>query len=116
MAFDVGTGDNLRNMFYAQLFGWWIASITFNILFVVAASIYLYRIRKHRESGDGLSLGQKIARVARDYMFVWFLLGLLIFYIYSIGQASYLLFLAGNLVVEVLLIAYIYMSSSSSKT
>ena len=99
-------------MFYAHLFSWWIVSITFNILFVVAASIYLYEIRKQRELRD-LSLGQRIAHVAKDFLFVWFLLGLLVLYVYSVGLASYLLFAVGNVAIELLLTIYILASRKS---
>ena len=93
-------------MQYAGLFGWWMASITFNILFVLAASIYLYRRKKER--GLGMLTGRgRIAQVVRDFAFVWILLGLLVFYIYSIGEGSALIFGAGNIVVEILLLLYV---------
>jgi len=101
-------------MFYPQLFNWWIGSITFNILFVIVASIYLYKRRKTKQL-SGQSVAQRIRHVVYDFVFVWFLLGLLIFYVISVGEGSYLLFLEGNIVVEVLLLIFIYSSSSAHK-
>jgi hypothetical protein len=91
---------------YGNLFGWWIACITFNILFVAAASIYLY-MRK-RPQGLGVRRGLwMVARVIKDFAFVWVLLGLLLFYVYSVGEGSSLIFAVGNVVVQILLIIYI---------
>jgi hypothetical protein len=87
------------------LFSWWIWSITFNVAFVIAASIYLYTRRKrpHKEQLTGIG---KVVRVLKDFVFVWVLSGLLIFYVYAVGVASASLFAAGNVVVEVLLVVY----------
>ena len=48
-----------------------------------------------------------MANKVKDFVFVWVLLGLLIFYIVSIQIGSVLIFAAGNILVEVLLIAYL---------
>jgi hypothetical protein len=42
-----------------------------------------------------------------DFIFVWVLLGLLIFYIVSINIGSATVFAAGNIFVEALLVAYL---------
>lgn len=97
---------------YADLFGWWIVSITFNIMFVIAASIYLYR--RKRQRGLEMPTGRwRAARVAKDFAFVWVLLGLWLFYIYSIGEGSALIFAAGNVVVEILLVLYVVRNGDS---
>ncbi len=50
-------------------------------------------------------------RVAKDFIFVWVLLGLLVFYIFSVqlgtGRLSEVVFALGNIVVEVLLVFYL---------
>jgi Ca2+/Na+ antiporter len=96
---------------YSGLFGWWISSITFNIVFVILASIYLYR-RRNREPGVQTSGG--IKQWVKDFTFVWILLSLLVLYVVSIGEGSYLLFATGNIVVELVLIVYVLKSGKSS--
>ena len=95
---------------YADLFGWWIACITFNILFVVAASIYLYVPRGRKESEVPTVRG-RIARRLKDFVFVWILFGLLFFYIFSVGVGSSLIFAVGNIIVQVLLLLYLVRNS-----
>ena len=92
------------------MFGWWISSITFNIVFVIFASIYLYRRRKNPVQP---STGSRVVRWAKDFVFVWILLGLLVLYVVSVGQGSYILFAVGNIVVEVVLIYYVVRSGRS---
>jgi hypothetical protein len=45
--------------------------------------------------------------LVKDFTFVWFVLGLLAFYIVAVGRGSPLLFASGNLVVEALLLLYV---------
>ena len=97
-------------MDYSNLFGWWISSITFNIVFVIFASIYLYRRRRIPAQP---STGNRIVRWAKDFVFVWILLGLLVLYVVSVGQGSYILFAVGNIVVEIVLICYVVRSGKS---
>ena len=96
------------------MFGWWISSITFNILFVIAAATYLYVRRKTPEK-EKLTGIAKLVRIIKDFIFVWVLLGLLIFYVYSVGLESYFNFAVGNVVVEVLLIVYVIKAGKSPK-
>jgi hypothetical protein len=99
-------------MQYAGAFGWWMVSITFNILFVIAASTYLYVHRRNRGSGTPRGTG-RILRVVKDFTFVWILLGLLLFYVYSVGEGSSFVFALGNIVVEVILVVYVVRSGDS---
>ena len=99
-------------MQYADLFGWWMASITFNIMFVVAASVYLYR-RNRPQMPETPTQRGRIVRVVKDFAFVWVLVGLWLFYIYSIGEGSALIFAAGNIAVEVLLVLYVVKNGDS---
>jgi len=91
---------------HTQLFGWWISSITFNIVFVIAASIYLY-VRRTTPKKEMLRGVRKLTQLVKDFVFVWVLLGLLVFYIYTVGVESYTIFAAGNIVVEILLAVYV---------
>ena len=88
-------------MLYSDLFSWWIYSISFSIAFLVVVSIYLYTNRCKEE--------EKTTAVthAKNFAFVWVLVSLLFFYIFSIKIASALVFAAGNIVVEVILIGYL---------
>jgi hypothetical protein len=110
------------------LFTWWTISISWNIVFLVVVGLYLYLSSKERrrggklgenEQGAGkpLEAGAKIpmrtmaGSIAKDFIFVWFLLGLLAFYIFSVrlgtGALSQTVFALGNIVVEILLVAYL---------
>ncbi|HVP22451.1 MAG TPA: hypothetical protein VMS77_00910 [Conexivisphaerales archaeon] len=91
---------------YADLFGWWIASITFNILFVCAASVYLYR-RRQKRSPDTSVGGPRAIRVAKDFTFVWILLLLFLLYVYSVSEVSLSIFVVGNIALQILLLAYV---------
>ncbi len=89
---------------YAELFGWWIATISWSIAFPIVVSVYLYRRKKR----GGAAPGRRIwRRMLGDFAFVWFLLSLLVFYIIAVGQGSALLFAVGNVVVEALLLLYV---------
>lgn len=88
-------------MFYADLFGWWIATITWSIAFPIAVSFYLYRRRRPKQAAE-----RGVGRL-RAFAFVWFLLGILAFYVVSVSQGSALLFAIGNIVVEALLLLYV---------
>jgi hypothetical protein len=91
---------------YAVLFGWWIATITWSIAFPIAVSLYLYRRRPYRQPA---SLGRKFGLLG-GFTFVWFLVGLLVFYVVTVSQGSALLFAVGNIVVEGLLLLYVLRS------
>ena len=91
---------------YAELFGWWISSITFVTVFVIAVSIYLYMSKNTPEKETFRGVG-KLVHILKDFAFVWVLLGLLILYVYSVGAGSYVVFVAGNAIVEVLLLLYV---------
>jgi len=88
---------------YAGLFEWWIATITWSIAFPIAISIYLYMRRPSRKVEEH----QSMRRLLADFTFVWFLLGLLVFYIVAVGEGSPVLFAFGNVVVEALLVIYV---------
>jgi uncharacterized membrane protein len=86
---------------YSELFGWWVYSISFSIVFLILVSIYLYVNRCAEKKKTTMFTHVK------NFIFVWVLIGLLFFYIFSINVASALIFAAGNIVVEVILLAYL---------
>jgi hypothetical protein len=86
-----------------DLFGWWMISITSSIVFLTLVSIYIYGTRNGKCETKGKS---RLRNVAENFAFVWVLIGLLLFYIVSVKMGSSLLFAAGNIVVEALLVLY----------
>jgi predicted metal-binding membrane protein len=89
-----------------DLFTWWAICITGGSIFLALVSIYLYSDKKKKRQEDA----QPIAHVSvmlKDFVFVWVLLGLLIFYIISIKIGSAAIFAVGNILVEALLIIYL---------
>jgi uncharacterized membrane protein len=88
-------------MQYLELFNWWVYSISFSIVFLILVSIYLYANRcAEKKKTNAITH-------AKNFIFVWVLLGLLFFYIFSIKIGSALIFAAGNIVVEAILLAYL---------
>ncbi|MCJ7423838.1 hypothetical protein MUP01_06165 [Candidatus Bathyarchaeota archaeon] len=89
-----------------DLFTWWTITISGGAIFHTLVSIYLYagtranRERSKRTIKNAISL-------MKNFVFVWVLLGLLIFYILSINIGSDIVFAAGNILVEALLIVYL---------
>jgi uncharacterized protein YqhQ len=81
-------------------------SISFSIVFLTIVSIYLYENRTCERTRE--RVGAKAKRVLTNFVFVWVLIGLLVFYIVAVKLASALIFAAGNVVVEVILITYLF--------
>jgi O-antigen/teichoic acid export membrane protein len=101
-----------------DLFLWWAASISGGSVFLTVVSIYLY-ISSRAKRKDERSMIKKPSRILTDFVFVWVLLGLLVFYIVSINVGSAAIFAVGNIIVEILLLVYLVKnrqaeSSSSS--
>ena len=89
-----------------DLFAWWAISISGGSVFLTLVSIYLYlntRARRKKSKQVKTNIGDLI----KDFVFVWVLLGLLVFYIISIQIGSATIFAAGNIFVEALLIIYL---------
>lgn len=101
-----------------DLFSWWTLTISFSSIFLAAISIYLYidsRPRRREEDEQRAERANR-AKLVKDFTFVWVLLGLLIFYIFSIqlaltqigaGGLSEVAFAVGNIIVEALLVFYL---------
>jgi amino acid transporter len=90
-----------------DLFQWWAATISAGSIFLALVGVYLYvesrKRRKERERKGTRRLG----RLVTEFIFVWVLLGLLIFYIVSVDISSDWIFAAGNVFVEVILVVYL---------
>ncbi len=89
-----------------NLFSWWMLSISSSIVFLTLVSIYIYGTRNGKQCETQQK--SKIWSIAKNFAFVWVLIGLLIFYIIAVQMGSSLLFAAGNIVVEAALIAYLF--------
>ena len=88
-------------MIYENLLTWWMISISWSALFLIAVSFYLYWKRSPQ-----LGFSRGIIGKAKDFMFVWILTSLLILYIFTINNSSAVIFAAGNIVVEIVLVVY----------
>jgi hypothetical protein len=121
------------------LFTWWEISISWNIVFLIVAGLYLYgSSRSKRKEGSSeeteqkmndehsvrapayrIQLKARVGRIAKDFIFVWILIGLLIFYIFSVqlgtGLLPQIVFASGNIAVEALLIFYLFRNRDKIK-
>lgn len=99
---------------YPDLFVWWVATISWSSVFLMVVSIYLY-VNSRKKQAESNRATTSSVRLRKDFVFVWFLLGLLALYIVSIDRGSSILFAVGNIVVEAILIAYILKNKTDSK-
>lgn len=121
-------------MLAIDLFTWWAFSISWSIAFLIAAGFYLYGSSRpkrkedkpkenEQKTKDNRSIGgranaiqfrAKAGSIVKDFIFVWVLLGLLVFYIFSVrlgtGSFSEIVFASGNIFVEALLVLYLFVS------
>jgi hypothetical protein len=95
------------------LFDLWVITISWSIAFLILVSFFLYGKRRRPASSIGASRG--IKGFISDFVFVWVLMALLIFYIVTISMRSVLLFAFGNVCVEIFLIYYINRSRKGSR-
>jgi hypothetical protein len=95
-----------------DLFGWWMISISSSIVFLTLVSIYIYGTRNGKCETEGKS---RFRNAAVNFAFVWVLIGLLLFYIVSVKLGSSLLFAAGNIAVEALLVVYTLKNRSTTE-
>ncbi len=93
-----------------DLFAWWALSISFSTMFLTLISIYLFINSKSRRKEDTQKKASAF-RTGKNFVFVFVLLGLLVFYIFSIqlgsGTLSESVFTVGNIIVEALLLLYL---------
>ena len=90
-----------------DLFQWWAATISAGSVFLTLVGVYLYLESRKKRKEDERKRESGIRRLLTDFIFVWVLLGLLIFYIVSIDVGSDMIFAAGNVLVEIVLIIYL---------
>jgi hypothetical protein len=98
------------NMPNIDLFTWWALSISFSTIFLTFISIYLFINSKSRRKEDTQKKAS-VFRIGESFAFVFVLLSLLVFYIFSIqlgtGVLSESIFVVGNIIVEALLVLYL---------
>jgi len=97
-----------------DLFTWWAISISGGSIFLTLVSIYLYTNRETKRK-DSRPTSARVSGFLRDFTFVWVLLWLLGFYMFSIKIGSASIFAAGNILVEVLLIIYLVKNRKSKQ-
>jgi 4-hydroxybenzoate polyprenyltransferase len=94
---------------------WWL--LPGCIFFSLAV---LEAIEWQREESHRTQFRAKAKSVSKNFVFVWTLLGLLVFYIFSVklgtGRLSELVFALGNIVVEVLLILYLFKNKDKTRS
>jgi Flp pilus assembly protein TadB len=90
-----------------DLFQWWAATISAGSVFLSLVGAYLYLESKKRRMEDQRKRKRGARRLLTDFIFVWVLLGLLVFYIVAIDIGSDLIFAAGNVLVEAALVVYL---------
>ncbi len=99
-------------MQYSYLFFVWAISISWSAVFLIAVSIFLYVSRKHRSPVKASPSHVRL----NDFVFVILLAGLLGLYIVSIERTSSLIFAAGNIIVEAILVLYAVKNRSAAST
>jgi cobalamin synthase len=96
---------------YLDFFIWWAITISGGIAFLIMVSIYLYinsRIKRKESSRTRANR----PRPGKSFVFVWVLIGLLVFYIFSVNIGSTIIFAIGNIIVEFILIVYLVRNRS----
>jgi heme/copper-type cytochrome/quinol oxidase subunit 2 len=88
-----------------NLFAWWASSISGGSIFLVIVAIYIY-IKQRARRKESKKIAKNVDTL-KDFIFVWILLSLLVFYIISIKIGSAILFAVGNIFVEIILIIYL---------
>jgi hypothetical protein len=101
----------MTGMIYSNLLTWWMISISWSALFLIAVSFYLYWKSRPRAGFSPGLLGK-----AKDFSFVWILTSLLVLYIFTINNRSATIFVAGNIVVEIILVVYAVRNRGTKKT
>jgi len=93
-------------MIYFDLYFLWAITISGGIAFLILVSIYLYANSRTRRK-EGIRTMANRLKLGKDFAFVWVLIGLLVFYIVSVHIGSSIIFAAGNIIVEAILIVYL---------
>jgi len=98
---------------FAQTSWWLLPACIFFLLALLAAS------QRQFEQYHGIRIRAETLSVSKNFIFVWVLLGLLVFYIFSVklgtGRFSEFVFALGNVAVEILLIVYLFRNRDKNK-
>jgi hypothetical protein len=92
---------------YYDIFDFWIISISWSIVFLILVGIYLYTSTKAKREENSRTKRSRV-NLVKDQAIILFLLGLLAFYIISVNVGSDSLFAVGNIIVEVMLLVYVW--------
>jgi Na+/H+ antiporter NhaD/arsenite permease-like protein len=101
-------------MGYYQVFNFWVISISWSIVFLIIIAIYLYKSTRVK-SEKSAPRKRSHVDLAKDQAIIWFLLGLLAFYIISVEVGSDTLFAVGNIAVEVMLVVYVWKNQKKAE-
>jgi Flp pilus assembly protein TadB len=120
-----------KSVLTPNLFAWWALSISWSIAFLIVAGFYLYASSRPKRKEDTQKENKRNMKdehsvearthknqlkatarsIAKNFIFVWILVGLLVFYIFSVqlgtGALPEAVFVAGNIAVEVILVFYL---------
>jgi len=99
---------------HVELFDWWAICISFSIVFLTLASVYVY-VDSRRKARNRNHAKTNLVTLAKDFVFVWILFGLLALYIISINIGSAILFACGNIFTEIVLILYTVKNRTASE-
>jgi magnesium-transporting ATPase (P-type) len=98
---------------FAQTMWWLFPCCVFFLLALLAA------VQLHLDQNREISFKVEALGVSKNFIFVWVLLGLLIFYIFSVklgtGKFSEFVFALGNLIVEILLVFYLFKNRDKTR-
>ena len=87
--------------YLVQTFWWLLPGCVFFLLSITVV------IERQRQYAHVTQLKARAESIAKNFVFVWVLLGLLLFHIVTIQLGSIILFAVGNIIVEALLILYL---------
>jgi hypothetical protein len=98
---------------FAQTMWWLFPGCVFFLLALLAA------VQLHLDQNRGISFKMEALSVSKNFIFVWILISLLVFYIFSVklgtGRFSEFIFALGNIAVEVLLVFYLFRNRDKTK-
>jgi hypothetical protein len=93
---------------------WWLLPGCIFFLLALLSAVQ-WELGQH----DGIQFKVEAVTISKNFIFVWILLGLLVFYIFSVklgtGRFSELVFALGNITVEVLLVLYLFRNRDKNR-
>jgi hypothetical protein len=94
---------------------WWLLPGCIFFLLALLAAVQWQFDQQHK-----IQFKAKAVSISKNFIFVWILLGLLVFYIFSVklgtGILSELVFALGNIAVEVILVFYLFRNRDKNRS